>query len=491
MHAATAFALPAAFNLTKSADVTNGLFVKNPGRPAEILNGADTTKSFQAISRRSAKTRKPDEVEFITAKIADLTDMIMLPLFDKLRPYAAHNQAMSETLASLNDPTSQSNPIQAKCRSLLFDGTGNRHVFEKNVDRLQEISKELRESGEVVPTHITSQLTYCDSVDRALRDHEETVKLKRSFLLFNIDVPNFQNRDKDVVEADLKELRARGKAIFDTMSTQAFQLGYLMAVLSHVEAILPVGVPYDQRLTATRFVSSLYLAGLNSFFAVTATKHRTMSGYVAETHARAFEASYPGFRGLLAATNVRELNEKQWEFFRYMITEIVHSKLASSAVREVLDNPVNAAQAELFRASLPDVLTEIEQLRNRYFEGAVRTALGTPEFKRSVELLQMTAKTEGKSEDDIKLAVDAEIAKKRTETIEVCKSHLRASLKKLETRAAALKRLASSATTTESEDDPESAEANLGEAEAEKTEIAVAVAADALQHSSDDDTSDT
>jgi hypothetical protein len=291
---------------------------------------------------------------------------------------------------------------------------------------------------------------------------------------------------------DLKELRARGKAIFDTLSTQAFQLGYLMAVLSHVEALLPAGVPYDQRLATTRFVSSLYLAGLNSFFSVTATKHRVMTGYVTETRARAFEAGYPGFRGLLAATNVRELNEKQWEFFRYMTIEIVHSKMASSAVLEVLHNPDNAAQAELFKASLPEVLTEIEQLRKRYFEAAVRTALGTLEFKHSVELLQMTAKTEGKSDDDIKLLVDAEIAKKHAETIEICRDHLRASLKNLETRAATLKRLASAATTTtEPEDEPESAEANPKEADTEMTELAVAVAADTLEHSSsNDDSSD-
>jgi len=33
MHAATAFALPAAFNLARSADITDGRNVRNPGRP--------------------------------------------------------------------------------------------------------------------------------------------------------------------------------------------------------------------------------------------------------------------------------------------------------------------------------------------------------------------------------------------------------------------------------------------------------------------------
>lgn len=164
-----------------------------------------------------------------------------------------------------------------------------------------------------MPPHLTSQLTYSESVTRALQERESSVKTTRAFILFNIDEQNFLNRDKAAVEADVREVRARGKAIFDALSTQAFQLGYLMAVLSHVELLLPDAASYDERLAATQFVSDLYLAGLNSFFATSGTRHRTMSGYVTESRARAFEAAQSGFRGLLAAGNVRELNEKQWE----------------------------------------------------------------------------------------------------------------------------------------------------------------------------------
>lgn len=485
MHAATAFALPAAFNLARSADITDGRNVRNPGRPAEILTGTDGP-ALQSLSRRSAKTHKPAHVESITSRIGELTDTIMLPLFDQLRPYASHNQAMRQLLEVLNDPTSLSDPVQVKCRSLIFDGTGNRDVFEKHVERLQEIIDETKSQGKAVPAYLNNQKIYCDSVNRALVDHEDGVKLQRSFLLFNIDVPNFQNRDKGTVEADLKELRTRGRAIFDALSTQAFQLGYLMAVLSHVEAILQPGASYEQRLSVTQFVSSLYLAGLNSFFSDTAAKHRTLSGYVAEPRARAFEAAYPGFRGLLASTNVRELNEKQWEFFRYMILEIVLSKMASSAVLEVLNKPENASQADLYRASLSDILSAVEQLRNRYFEAAVRTAQGTPEFRRSVELLEMTARASGKSEDEIKLLVETEVAKKRAETIDACKEHLRASLGRVETPAAALKRLASVAMAAGSSEESETTKTDIEEGEPKATDLAVAVAADNLHHPTDE-----
>lgn len=346
---------------------------------------------------------------------------------------------------------------------------------------------ELKAQGRAVPAHLTQQLTYCDSVNRALSDREEFVKLNRSYILFNIDITGFCSRDKSTVEAEVKELRARGKAIFDTVSTQAFQLGYLMAVLSHLEILLPPAPDYGTRLVATDFVSALYLAGLNTFFAVPATRHRTLSGYVTETRARAFEAGQSGFRGLLAATNVRELNEKQWEFFRYMIFEIVHSRMASGAVLEILDLPENAAQAESFRACLPAVLNDIETLRNRLFEAAVRTAQATPEFRREVEMLEMQAKANGKTDDEVKLLVDAAVARKRTETIEVCKAHLRASLGRLELSAQIQRRLAPSEKLPSSPEDAEGNETEPVELGVEQTDLEVAVAADHLQHPPGDD----
>jgi hypothetical protein len=134
MHAAAGFGLPAAFNLTRSADITDGRNVRNPARPVEILRGTDGIIA-QSISRRSAKIHTPDEVTFITSRIGELTDRIMLPLFDRLRPFSAHNRAIRELLEALNDPSALADPVQAKCRALLFDGAGNRHVFEEHVER--------------------------------------------------------------------------------------------------------------------------------------------------------------------------------------------------------------------------------------------------------------------------------------------------------------------------------------------------------------------
>jgi hypothetical protein len=259
-----------------------------------------------------------------------------------------------------------------------------------------------------------------------------------------------------------------------------------MAVLSHVEILLPAAATYEDRLATTDFVSALYLAGLNTFFAVPAARHRTLSGYVSEPRARAFEASQTGFRGLLAATNVRELNEKQWEFFRYMIVEIVNSRMASPAVLEILNVPENAAHAKRFQASLPAVTDDIEALRSRLFEAAVRTAQGTPDFRREIDLLGMQAKTSGKTDDEVKLLIDAAVAAKRTATIDICKAHLRASLGRLDSSTQIQRRLTPSATATTS-GEVEGPDAESTEPTVLQIDLEVAVAADHLNHPSEDD----
>ncbi|NVI09252.1 DNA sulfur modification protein DndB [Paraburkholderia youngii] len=455
MHAATGFGFPAAFNLTRTVDVTDGRNIRNPTRPIELLNGSGGPV-FQSLSRRSAKTHAPQDVEDVTRLIGDITDCIMLPLFDRLRPFMAHTQAMTELLEALNDATAKADPVQNKVRTLLFDGSGNRNVFDEHIDRLKERAKELEDKGQPIPTHLSQQLIYCDAVTRALQSREDEVKARRAFILFNIDQASFLSRDKSVVEPEMRTLRARAKAIFDTSSTQAFQIGYLMAVLTQVEILLPPSATYEVRLKITKFVSELFVKGFGSLFAVTQTTHRTLTGFVTEGRARAFETAEPGFRGLLHSTNVRELNEKQWEFFRYMVFEVVHSKSASAAVLEVLDAPENADVAAIYRDKLAAVLNDVEILRNRYFEAAFRTATNTPEFKRTIDLLKLTATSEGKSEEQIKAIVDLEVVKEKARILEVSKGHLKATLGRIDSRKQVLARLVPSGSHDGGDDESES-----------------------------------
>lgn len=454
MHAAAGFGLPGCYSIVNPDDVTDGRKVRNPSRPIEILQGSDAI-ALQSLSRRSAKSHRPSDRLAVVEKVGALTDSIMLPLFDRLRPFAVHNETMQELKTALEDAVNVADPVQNKCRTLLFEGSGTKHVFEEHTTRLKERASDLKERGEALPAHLVTQLNYCEAVTKALQAREDEVRRNRALLLFNIDRNNFSvNRDRETVEAEGRVIRARAKAIFDTVSTQAFQLGYLMAGLSLVELLLPEdGGTYDTRLAATKFTSSLLIEGLNSFFQVTATKHKTLNGYVIEPRAKSFEAAEQGFRGLLAAGNVRELNEKQWEFFRYMILEIVHSKPANSAIQQVLADPQWELQAARYRDVLPELLRDLDVLKQRYFDAAVRTALNSPDFRREVESSGMKARAEGKSEAEVREIEDKANEDRKVATLAACKEHLKASLKYIETRKAILKRLAADPAVTNEEEE--------------------------------------
>ena len=109
-----------------------------------------------------------------------MSDVEAKPIFDRLRPFVAHTQAMNELLEALNDATAIADPVQNKVRTLLFDGSGNRNVFDEHIDRLKERAKDLQYTGQSVPAHLTQQLTYCDAVTRALQAREDEVKLRRA-----------------------------------------------------------------------------------------------------------------------------------------------------------------------------------------------------------------------------------------------------------------------------------------------------------------------
>ncbi|KXO83793.1 hypothetical protein AYK87_06490 [Stutzerimonas stutzeri] len=398
----------------------------------ELLSGEVGFGNLKAIGKRSAKTHTPAVSDFIVEKIGDITDCIMLPLFDELRPYAVHNSAMRGLLEALNDPAARADLTQSKCKSLIFEGSGARSVFEEHTDRLKKRKDDLFDIGQSIPPHLDQQIVYCESVSKALEKHEDDLKLTRAFRLFNIDQEGFFKRDKVEVDQDVKILRGLAKSIFDTVSTQAFQLGFLMAVLTAVDRVTPAGTNYSARLLNTKFLTALYLAGLNAFFAAGSTKHRTLAGYVSESRAKAFDSAADGFRGLLHSGNVRELNEKQWEFFRFVVLEVVHSHRVFEAVRQVLEAPEWAAEAAAYKKVLPELLTQLAELREKYFQAAVRSATGSEDFRRICVHAEAQAKAEGKNDAQCKEVVDKLIAAKRLETEEVCRQHLAASLGKLE-----------------------------------------------------------
>ena len=259
-----------------------------------------------------------------------------------------------------------------------------------------------------------------------LKRYEEDIKRRRAARLFAIDYDQFFSTKGN--EEEKKELLDCAKWIYETISTQAFQLGYLMAVHSVVELLLSAGTGYDRRLRMIEFVSSMYLAALNLYFSSDSdVKHRTLKGLIEEKRARVFDPNQPSLRGLLAQS-VKNLDASQWAFFRYAILEIVHSKHAYEALLDKLNTASDPLIARAYRLQLPNLTDLIDSLRYRYIKSAVETSIKSTEFKQKISLLNARLKGEGKSQDKIAQNIAEKEASKEKEVREQCKQNISASL---------------------------------------------------------------
>ncbi|MDT9176809.1 MAG: DNA sulfur modification protein DndB [Limnospira sp. PMC 1291.21] len=425
MHAAVAFGVPSAFDLKSKQDITDGRRIQNSERPATILVGTDLQK-WSTLSRRSGRSHPPDEVEQAVELLGNVSDAVMLPLFDGFRPFAVHNSEMRALRTRLMDPDLRADPIQRKCYSLLFEGSGVRSVFEEHIKRLREREETLQEEGRSIGDYVKNQLKYAKTTASTLNGYENEIKSRTAARFFSIDYEKFFSAEGN--EAERKELINRAKSIFDTVSTQAFQLGYLMAVHSVVELMLDTGTPYDRRLQVIEFVSNLYLNAMNTYFSSgTEVEHRTLKGFVNEPRAKVFAPNELGLRGLLAQS-VKELNESQWSFFRYAILEMVHCQHAYETLLHGLNTATDVSLAEAYRRNLPDSVYAMIQMRNQYIDAAVNSSLNSTEFKQEIQLLRARCQGEGKTQEEIEKLISQRESEKTAEIGEKCKKNIKASL---------------------------------------------------------------
>ncbi|MCT7984524.1 hypothetical protein NG796_14580 [Laspinema sp. A4] len=425
MHAAVAFGVPAAFQLDSKQDITDGRRIQNSERPATILVGTELQK-WPTLSRRSGRYHPPEEVEQAVKLLGEVSDTVMLPLFDRFRPFAVHNFEMRSLRTRLLDPSLRADPIQCKCYSLLFEGSGVRSVFEEHIKRLREREDQLQDEGRSIGDYVKNQLQDAKTTASALNRYENDIKSRTAARFFSIDHERFFSAEGN--EAERKELLNRAKPIFDTVSTQAFQLGYLMAVHSVVELMLDNGTPYDRRLHVIEFVSNLYLNAMNTYFSSgTEVEHRTLKGLVNEPRAKVFAPNELGLRGLLAQS-VKELNESQWSFFRYAILEMVHCKHAYETLLHGLNTATDVSLAEAYRRNLPYSVYAMIQMRNQYIEAAVNSSLNSTEFKQEIQLLRARCQGEGKFQEEIGNLINQTESERTEEVKDKCKKHIKASL---------------------------------------------------------------
>ena len=373
MHAATGWASQTAFSIPNvSPDaVTDLRKLKWADRAGTILNGHSSLK-IDGLPRYGAKARAAKDVKEIVESLGEITDAIVVSLFDGLRPFQVHNAVMRDLDASLSSPSVDA--TDRECRTLLLQGGANRKVKAAHRARLNNTLLEGAGSMSAgALERMKSQLKSTDVVLAALEKHEKAILESRCFRLFNIKQAAFMQRDSShagvVTEA--------GRSIFNTVSTQAFQIGYLMAVLGHVELVIDHDVDYYKRLRVTKFVSACYLAATNTLFPASITEHESLKGYIKNSRAKIFQRDALGFRGILSDSGVTELNEKQWIFFRYVCFETLLSTDGAVAVKAVLDKPEFSDLAELFKSKFQELATYTAEFRAGYLEKATAVRLAS------------------------------------------------------------------------------------------------------------------
>ncbi|MYB58067.1 MAG: hypothetical protein F4X51_16880 [Gemmatimonadetes bacterium] len=433
IHRAISFGVEEAFKIDYYSDISDGRRTQNRNRPAEILLGTGVQHN-SVLSRNSGKLLPPHEVDEVVEKLGALADVALLSLFDKFRPFSTHNSELRNLRMRLSDVHARAEVEQKKAYTLIFEGSGVRNVFDSHFERLKEEKDELNREGQPVPDHIENQIEFCNSVNSALDKHERRFQRDRACKFFSINIDLF---DDDNNHDEQKELREKTQKLFQTLATQAFQLGYAMAIFTVVEELkreksTASPFPYQERCELVQFVTKVYLTALNKYFSPKdATVHHTLKGYIKEQRASVFDANAPGLRGLLAMS-VNELNERQWRFFRYAILEIVHSPFCWDSACKTMKQPDSEEWAQWYKEAIPRLVKGIISEREKYVDDAVEAAVKGRDF----ELLKMRTEAEekgaGKNEEQIQRIIEKLQATRKTDARKDAFKHLKASLKIIE-----------------------------------------------------------
>ena len=424
IHRAVFWGGEEAFKLGLYSDISDGRRTRNSDRPPEILLGTDV-ENLVPLRSNSGKLLLPDQVEEVEGKLGKLTNFVMISLFDDFRPFRSHNNELQNLKIRLSDPDARAQIEQNKAYTLIFDGSGVRNVFEAHFQRLTEESH-----------HLQHQINFCESVKKTLDLHERVFQHRRACDFFSINYDIFYKNDNDN-QIDQRRLEDKARKLFQTLSTQAFQLGYAMAIFTVVEEVKrkqpnSSSFLYEERLALVQFVTDAYIAALNKYFTPEMdTKHHTLTGYIETPRASVFDSDALGLRGLLKMS-VDELNERQWRFFRYALLEIIHSRFCWHSAEEKMKQSNNKWALSWYKEAIPRLVEGIISEREKYRMDAVKNAVNDNKFQLYLVQQKAQAKGEGRTEDEIRQLGDDLETKQKEKTEKETLNHLKASLEVVE-----------------------------------------------------------
>ncbi|MGY6530124.1 MAG: DNA sulfur modification protein DndB [Cyanobacterium sp.] len=440
IHCAISFGMKDAFNLDESTkDITHSRRTKNKERCEDLLKGTELEQKWNYYDRFSGKYHPLQQVQLAVNLLGNLTDVVLLSLFDKFIPFAVYNQAMREVYQQLQTPLLRTEEIHIKSFNLLFEGSAVQAIFEDHIHRLKDKLNKYQEEGKNISDYLHNQLKDAKNTLKAVESWENKIKLNTACKLFSIECDRFLENNS---ENEKKELLAKAKSILDAVSTQAFQLGYPMTIHSIVELMIENNqyTSYEERLRITKFISQLYLKALNKYFSSSSDSlHHTLTGLITESRINVFNPSELGLRGLLHL-HLKELNESQWIFFRYAILEIVHCKYSHQSLLEELNSSENPDLTKKYLKILPSIIESIFNLRQDYIRKGIDTNLKSKEFNNQLELQKAQLKGQGLLEEDIEKQMVTIIKTKEIEVEKLAKENIKASLGELTDKSKMLSR---------------------------------------------------
>lgn len=443
IHRAISFGTSEAFTLKKdSSDVSDGRSTQNPHRSPKILIGT-CVQNHSLLPPNFGKSLSLEDLGRIVEKLGTLTDIALLELFDKFRPFRIHNEELKNLENRILDVNFESDKESRKAHALIFEGGGIRNVFDSHFDRLKKEMKNPQTSSEYKKERIGERIKDCQRIYNRVNEYEEEFLRHRACKFFGINYDRFfPGQQSD----DHTTLLNKTQRLFQTLASQAFQLGYAMSIFTIAEVIIekhptPHLFSYEKRFKLVEFLTDAYVSSLNQYFALhDDTKHHTLSGYITESRSSVFDLSAPGLRGMLYMS-IKEINEKQWRFFRYAILEIVHSQFCWDATVEKMKQTDLQWVMELYKKSIPTLVDGILINRDKYVEDAIEASVKGREFEDLKMRKETEEKVAGRNPEQIQKSIEKLLNIRKKDAKKSTDRHLKASLKIIENKDNMEKRL--------------------------------------------------
>ncbi len=332
IHSAFAFTNETEFTLKQNPDVTDMRKVRFSERVVDMLSSkVHFPENLTVLSRESAKIFSPESLKIIVDNLCEASNYSVISLFNRFNFYKIHNKVLQQMYFNLNSERTASDPLWQNALKIFFDGSGVRKIFEQHKSRLEESQEEAKygyNNDSKSKDTIDAQLKSCQKIQRHVEDWEMMFADKRAQNIFGFSDDFYEmNQEKKI------EFKNKSNNLFrNAFATQAFQIGFIMLIHSLVGEVISeakdgILQDYDERVVITKKITDIVIESINIYFPDESSKaYRSENGIYSEARINIFSLEDPGLRLLLKLGNKKEINEKDWVFFKYALLEILLSK---------------------------------------------------------------------------------------------------------------------------------------------------------------------